>query len=333
MKHAAILPGGRIILPLVLSLLAAPLAADAEQAKSLPRIGYLDGGYPSANAHLREAFRQGLRELGYVEGRTITVEYRWAEGRFDRLPDLAAELIRLQVNLIVAVGDPTIHAAKQATSVIPIVMTAVGDPVGRGFVASLARPGGNLTGVSNLAVDLTGKWLELLKEVVPKASQVAVLMNAANPTHPLFWREAQAAAQVLGLKVLNLEVRTPADFDGAFAAMIRDRASALVVLPDPLISGQRARLAELAAKDRLPAMYAFREHAEAGGLISYGPSLSERFRRAAAYVDKILKGAKPADLPVEQPTRFELVINMKTAKALGLVIPPSILVRADQVIQ
>jgi len=206
MSHAAIRRGSRIIFPFVLSVLAAPLAADAQQAKRLPRIGYLNGGSPSAFEYLTEAFRQGLRELGYVEGQTITIEYRWAEGKFDRLPDLAAELIRLQVNLIVAVGDPTIHAAKQATSTIPIVMAAVGDPVGRGFVASLARPGGNLTGVSNLAVDLTGKWLELLKEVVPKASQVAVLRNAANPTHPLFLPEVQGAAQLLRVKVSVLEV-------------------------------------------------------------------------------------------------------------------------------
>ncbi len=280
-----------------------------------------------------QAFRERLHELGYVEGKNLVIEYRWAEGNFERVPDLAAELVRLRVDVIVAVGDPVILAAKQATSTIPIVMASVGDPLGRGFVASLARPGGNITGVSNLAVALTGKWLESLKQIVPTLSQVAVLRNPANPTHALFWAEAQAAAPKLGLKLQSVEVRTPDDLDGAFAS-IRERSAALVVLPDPLLAGiLRGRIAELATKNGLPAVFTFKEQAEAGGLISYGPSLLVNYRRAATYVDKILKGARPGDLPVEQPTQFELVVNLKTAKALGITVPQSLLVRADEVIK
>ncbi|MBI1892794.1 MAG: ABC transporter substrate-binding protein [Candidatus Rokubacteria bacterium] len=321
-----------VIVTLILGTLLAPLTADTQEPAKILRIGVLQGGSPSASARLDEVFRQALRDLGYVEGQNIAVEQRWAEGRFDRLPNLAAELIRLQVSVIVAGGDPVILAAKQATSTIPIVMSSVGDPVGAGFVASLARPGGNITGVTNLAVGLTGKWLELLKEVIPGIAQVAVLRNAANRTHDVLWEEAQGAAQRLGLKAQGLEVRSPAEFEAAFEAISRERAGALVVLPDPMLSGQRARLAELAAKGRLPLTYAFREYVDAGGLISYGPSAQENRRNAAAYVDKILKGANPADLPVE-PGKFELVINLKTAKALGLTIPQSILLRADEVIE
>jgi putative ABC transport system substrate-binding protein len=322
-----------IILALFLGALAPSPASPGQQAGKVPLLGYLDGASASTSGDNLNAFRQGLRELGWIEGQNIAIEYRWAEGRFDRLPELAADLVRLRVDAIVATGDPVILAAKQATGTIPIVMTAVGDPIGAGFVASLARPGGNVTGVSNLAVDLTGKWLELLKEVVPKVSQVAILRNVANRTHALFWQEAQTAAQKLRVKVHSVEVRSSHDLDGAFAAMAQKRVGAVVVLPDPLLSGERGRIADLAAKSRLPAIYTFRGQAEAGGLMSYGPSLQANFRRAATFVDKILKGAKPADLPVEQPTRFEMVVNMKTAKALGLTIPQSILVRADQVIQ
>ncbi len=324
---------GLTIIVAGLAFLGAPCPSHAQQPAKMPRIGYISGGSSTDALHLLEAFRQGLRELGHVEGRDVALEFRYAEGDFRRLPGLMAELIRLPVDIVVAVGDPTINAAKQATSTIPIVMAAVGDPVGRGFVASLARPGGNLSGVSNLAVDLTGKSLELLKEVVPRLSRVAVLRNGANPTHPLFWLEAQRPGESLGVKLQSLEVRSPGEFEAAFAAMLRERAGALLVLPDPLLFGQRTRLADLSARSRLPAMFAFREHAESGSLISYGPNLAFNFRRAAAYVGKILKGAKPADLPVEQPTRFELVVNLKTAKALGLTIPRSILVRADQVIE
>ena len=315
-------------------LLTTPLAALGQQQSKVARIGYLAGSSVTDNAHLVQAFREALRELGYVEGKNLVIEYRYAEGNFERLPDLAAELVRLRVDVIVAVGDPVILVAKQATSTIPIVMPSVGDPVGRGFVASLARPGGNITGVSNLAVALTGKWLEYLKQIVPTLSQVAVLRNAANPTHALFWAEAQSAAPRLGLQLQSVEVRTPDDLDGAFATIVRERSAAVVVLPDPLLAGfLRGRIAELATRNRLPAVYTFKEQAEAGGLLSYGPSLSVNYRHAATYVDKILKGAKPANLPVAQPTQFELVINLKTAKALGLTIPQSLLLRADEVIQ
>jgi putative ABC transport system substrate-binding protein len=322
-----------IILALFFGVLAPSPASSGQQTGKIPLLGYLEAGSASTSGNPLNSFRQGLRELGWIEGQNITIEYRWAEGRFDRLPELAADLVRLRVDVIVATGDPVIRAAKQATGTIPIVMTAVGDPIGAGFVASLARPGGNITGVSNLAVELTGKWLEMLKEVAPKVSQVAILRNAANGTHALFWQEAQAAAQKLGVKVQSYEVRTASDLEGAFTAMTDKRAGAVVVLPDPLVVGERERIADLAAKSRLPAIYTFRGQAEAGGLMSYGPSLQANFRRAATYVDKILKGARPADLPVEQPTRFEMVVNMKTAKALGLTFPQSILVRADQVIQ
>jgi len=321
-----------VIVTLALSFLATPLAAAAQQPMKVARIGYLSGDSRATSGHLLDAFREGLSDLGWVEGQNIVIEYRWAEGKFDRLPDLAADLVRLQVRVIVGSGDRVILAAKQATITIPIVMAGVGDPVGAGFVASLARPGGNITGLSSLAVELTGKWLELLKEVVPKVSQVAVLRNPANRTHALFWKEAQTAAQALGVRLQDLEVRSPNDFESAFAAMTKERTGALVVLPDPLILGQRARLADLAARNRLPAIYMFREVVEAGGLMSYGRSGRTNFRRAATFVDKILKGAKPGDLPVEQPTRFELVVNLKTAKALGLTIPQSILIRADKVI-
>jgi putative ABC transport system substrate-binding protein len=315
-------------------LLTTPLAALGQQQSKVARIGYLAGSSLTDNARYVQAFREVLHELGYVEGKNLVIDYRWAEGNFERLPDLAAELVRLRVDVILAVGDPVILAAKQATSTIPIVMASVGDPVGRGFVASLARPGGNITGVSNLAVALTGKWLESLKQIVPTLSQVAVLRNAANPTHALFWAEAQSAAPRLGLKLQNVEVRTSDDLDGAFASIIRERSAALVVLPDPLLAGfLRGRIAELATRNRLPAACTFKEQAEFGCLLSYGPSLPVNYRRAAAYVDKILKGAKPGDLPIEQPTKFELVINLKTAKALGLTIPQSLLLRADEVIE
>ena len=324
----------KLLVAIGAGVLTTPLASLGQQPSKVARIGYLAADSMTTNPQRMQAFRDGLHELGYVEGKNVVIEYRWAQGKFERLPDLAAELVRLQVEVIVAVGDPVIFAVRQATSAIPIVMASVGDPVGRGFVASLARPGGNVTGVSNLAVTLMGKWLEFLKEIVPALSQVAVLQNAANPTHALFWTEAQSAAPRLGLKLQNVEVRSPDDLDGAFASMVRARSGALVVLPDPLLAGVLpARIAELATRNRLPTMGTFKEQAEAGGLLSYGPSLTANFHRTAAYVDKILKGAKPADLPVEQPTKFELVINLKTAKALGLTIPQALLLRADEVIQ
>jgi putative ABC transport system substrate-binding protein len=283
---------------------------------------------------LLDAFRQGLRELGWVEGQNIVIDYRFAEGRFDRLPDLAVELVQLKVDIIVAQPTPAAAAAKNATKTIPIVMISVGDPVGLGLIASLARPGGNVTGSSySVGLEITGKLLELLKETVPKARRVAILSNPANPAHPLAIREVSVAARSLGVQLQLLEARGPNEFDGAFAAMAKERVGALLVVADGLFILHRARLADLAARSRLPAIYGYREHVEVGGLMSYGSSTRDLYRRSATFVDKILKGAKPADLPVEQPTKFELVINLQTAKALGLTIPPSLLGRADEVIQ
>jgi putative ABC transport system substrate-binding protein len=279
---------------------------------------------------LDEALRQGLRDLGYVEGKNFVFEYRYAEGRSERLPGLAADLVRLKVDLIIAPGDVA-KVAREATGTIPIVMMSSDDPVRAGYVASLARPGGNVTGVTFIFDELAGKRLELLKEAVPAITRVAVLWN---PTHvDNEFQEMQAAARTLGLQLQSLELRAPSDLDGAFQAASRGRAEALTVTPSRLTAFLRTRIVALAAKGRLPVISGWREFAEAGGLLTYGPNRSEGARRAAAYIDKILKGAKPADLPVEQPTRFELVVNLKTAKALGLTIPQSIMVRADQVIQ
>jgi len=281
-----------------------------------------------------DAFRQGLRELGWVEGQNIVIDYRYAENRVDRLPGLAAELVRLKVALIVSAGTQGVTAAKNATETIPIVMIAVRDPVGTGLIASLARPGGNVTGVSDSAgLEIIAKQLELLKETVPKIRRVAILSNPANAYHQLAIREVNIAARSLGVQLQLLEARGPNEFDGAFAAMATERVGALLVLGDAIFNSHRARLAELAAGSRLPAAYAWREYVEAGGLMSYGPSLRDLYRRSATFVDKILKGAKPADLPVEQPTKFELVINLKAAKALGLEVPPLLIAQADELIE
>ena len=324
----------RLICAISLAMLLAPLGAAAQQPGKVPRIGYFSAGSPSSAPHLLEAFRKGLRELGGVEGQNIVVDYRFAEGRFDRLPDLAAELVRLKVDIIVAVPTPAAAAAKNATETIPIVMINVGDPVGLGLIASLARPGGNVTGSSySVGLEIIGKQLELLKETVPKVRRVAILWNPANPSHPLVVRELNVAARSLGVQLQFLEARGPNEFEGAFAAMAKERMGALLVVPDSVSFLHRTRLADLAARSHLPAAYGLRGHVDAGGLMSYGPDSADLFRRAATYVDKILKGAKPADLPVEQPTKFELVVNLKTAKALGLTIPQSVLVRADEVIQ
>jgi putative ABC transport system substrate-binding protein len=314
-------------------LLAAPLTADAQQAAKVPRIGFLGNSTAALEANLVGPFREGLRELGYVEGRNILIEYRWAEGKNERLPALIAELIALKVDVIVTAGTPAALAVKKATTSIPLVMAAVGDPIGVGLVASLARPGGNVTGLSAIAPELEGKRLELLREVVPKLSHIAVLWNPDNPFQPGSLKETRAAAQVLGIKVQLLGVRTAEDFPAAFAAILKERPDALLVLADRIFLHNRARIVDFEAKRRLPGMYPYRELVEAGGLMSFGPSYADMHRRAATYVDKILKGAKPADLPVEQPTKFDLVINLKTAKALGLTIPPSLLGRADEVIQ
>jgi putative ABC transport system substrate-binding protein len=320
----------------------APLVAEAQPARQVYRIGYLSPSSPSDPERLASpfgerglaAFRQGLRELGYVEGQNIAMEYRWAEGRFERLPDLAAELVRLKVDVIVSVVTQASLAAKNATRTIPIVMVAVGDPLGSGLVANLARPGGNLTGPSSMYADLVVKQLEVLKEIVPKVSRVALLWNPANVAWQARMLSATGvAAKALGLQVQLLEARGPDELEGAFAAMTRERADALLVAVDVILALHARRIADLAAKRRLPAMYGSREHVEAGGLISYAPNIPDVFRRAATYVDKILKGARPADLPVEQPTQFEVVINLTTAKAMGLTIPSSVLVRATQVIE
>jgi putative ABC transport system substrate-binding protein len=279
------------------------------------------------------AFRQGLHELGYVEGRNIQIESRWAEGNYDRLPGLAADLVRLKVDVIVTYGTPAAQAAKGATGTIPIVMAAIIDPVASGLVTSLARPGGNITGQSMMSPDLAEKQLQILKELVPKTSRVAVLHNPANPGNAPQVRHAQDAARALGVRLQILGARGPSEIDSAFAAMTAEQAGAVIVLVDAILQSNRARIADLAARHRLPAVYGLHEYAEAGGLLAYGPNRLDMFRRAATYVDRILKGAKPGDLPVEQPSTFTLVINLKTAKALGLTIPPSLLLRADQVIE
>jgi putative ABC transport system substrate-binding protein len=317
-------------------VLAAPLGAEAQQVGKVPRVGYLSpfsGSHPEIQRGL-DVFRQALGELGYVEGRGVAIEYRFAEGKAERLPDLATELVRLKVDVIVTVGGvPPAQAAQRATKAIPIVATGTADPVAAGLVASLARPGGNITGPGIISHELVGKELELLREVVPKVSRVAVLWNPANPGNALQLRAAEATAPALGVRLQPVEARGPGEIDRAFAAMARERAGALLVLLDSMLLDQRERIADLAAKNRLPAVYGLRPHAEAGGLMAYGANLLDLFRHMAIYVGKLLKGAKPADLPVEEPTKFELVINMKTAKTLGLTIPQSVLQRADQVLE
>ena len=318
-----------------LGLLTVPLAVEAQPAGArVPRIGFLALNR-GANPHLREAFLQGLRDLGYVEGRNVVIENRDAEGKLERLPALATELVALKVDVIVTGGGtPTALAAKQATKTLPIVFTSATDPVTDELVASLARPGGNLTGLSNLAPELVGKCLEQIKETVPQVSLIAVLWQPGSAGgHTDMLKAAERAARPLGVRLQIVEARGPADFDRAFSDMTRARAGALAVLGSAIFNSERRRLVDLAARNRLPTVYTSRDFVDAGGLMTYGPSLADSFRRAAAYVDKILKGTKPGDLPVEQPTKFELMINLRTAKALGLTIPPSLLLRADQVIE
>jgi len=315
---------------LAVGLTLAPLAAQAQPGK-IPRIGYLS--LRSGPSSLDEAFQQGLRELGYVEGQNISVEYRWIDWKLDRVSALAAELTRLKVDVIVSTGGTaTALAVKNAVKTVPVVFTS-GDPVRSGLVASLDRPGENLTGVSLLNTELQSKRLELLKEAVPGVSRVALLSNPASPLAAGVVKELEGTARALRVKLQVLEAREPREIDDAFSAMTRERAGALLVYSDPLFFAQRKRIVDLARKSRIPASYEWREFAEDGGLMSYGASITDQYRRLATYVDKILKGAKPGDLPVEQPTKFELVINLKAAKALGLTIPPSVLGRADQVIE
>ena len=317
------------------SLLAAALSAGALQAEPVPRVGYISPGSSSDPFRLRryEVFRQGLLELGYVEGRNIALEPRWAKGEYDRYPALAADLVRLKAHVIVTVGGAATKAAQQVTKTTPIVMSVVIDPVGSGLVASLARPGGNITGLTVMASDVVGKQFELLKQTVPEISRIALLWNPDNPGGAPQLREAEAAARALGVRLQAVEARNPQEIDRAFSVMTRERAGALVVLPDAIFGNQQKQIADLAVKSRLPSICGIREYGEAGGLIVYSANNLDLERRAAIFVDRILKGAKPSDLPVEQPTKFELVINLKTAKALGLRIPPSVLGRADQVIE
>jgi putative tryptophan/tyrosine transport system substrate-binding protein len=317
---------------LVTVLLTTVSLAQAQQAKKVPLIGFLNpGSSPSTDGRIA-AFREGLRELGYVEGKDIVIERRYAEGRVERLSTLARDLVHLKVDILFAVGTPSVEAAKEATQTIPIIISS-GDPVGSGHVASLARPGGNITGLTNLTSELAGKRLELLKEVVPRLSRVAVLWHPDSPASALRIKEAEAAAGSLRLQLHSAVVRTPDDFEPAFSAMKKERAGALITLRGPLIVNQSKRILDLAAKNRLPAAYDDRSAVEAGGLMSYGANQADLDRRAATYVDKILKGAKPAELPIEQPSKFELVINLKAAKQIGLTIPPNVLARADKVIK
>ena len=311
-----------------------PVGAGAQQATQIARIGYL--ALDLAASHMNEAFLQGLRDLGYVEGRNVGIEYRDAKGKSERLPALATELATLKVDVILVGGTPQTLAAKQATRTIPIVFATVGDPVTSGFVTSLARPGGNVTGLSSVLPDLVGKCLELLKQAVPGVSRIAVLWQPGGTTEGTdrrMLKEAEVAARALGVRLQFVEAREPADFERAFSEIARARAGALTVLSSVMFSNERRRLVNLGAKNRLPAVYVTRDFVDAGGLMAYGPDIPDLFRRAATYVDKILKGAKPGDLPVEEPTKFELVINLKAAKALGLTIPPSVLTRTDQVIE
>jgi len=312
-----------------LALLVTPLSGEGQPSR-IPRIGVLRAGTPPDPSV--EGFRQGLRELGYVEGRNIALEYRWAEGRPDRLSDLAAELVRLKVDVIVTGGQQATRAAARATSAIAIVTGTSGAP-DTDLVASLARPGGNVTGLTLINVELSAKKVELLKEALPGVSRVAILKNRNNATHDAIWKETQRAAQLVRVALQPVEVRDSVDLEGAFAAMKRARVEAFILAPDEFFFAQRRRLLELAAKSRLPGVGDTRDFVDAGGFMSYGPNVPQMFRQAATYVDKILKGARPADLPIEQPTKFELVVNRKTAQALGLTIAPLVLTRADEVIE
>lgn len=315
-------------------MLFAPYSsATAQQPTKVPRIGFLNAASPSAILARYEAFRHGLRDLGYVEGKNIVIEYRYAEGKLDRLRELGAELVRLKVDVIVTAGPSATRSIKKATATIPVVMAFDYDPVGSGAVANLARPGGNITGLSALYPEISGKRLELLKEIVPKLSRLAILGSSTQPGNAQALKEMELAARTLGVQLQYLEVRAPKDIESAFLAATQERADAVLVLTSPVFVSQRTELADLAVKSRVPATYQASEYVEAGGLMSYGVNIADLHRRAATYVDKILKGAKPAGLPVEQPQKFELIINLKAAKRIGLTIPPNVLVRADRVIK
>jgi putative tryptophan/tyrosine transport system substrate-binding protein len=321
------------VLALCAMLPALCASAEAQQATKVPRIGLLGGGSASANAGRIQAFRQGLRELGYVEGKNIVIESRYADGKLDRLPALVAELVRLNVDVITTAGPQVTRLAKEATSTIPIVMAYENDPVGSGVVASLARPGGNITGLSSLAPEISGKQLELLKEIVPELSRVAVLRRSTQPGYAQVSEGMETAAKALGVKLQYLDVLSPKDIETAFREASKRRAEAVLVLASAVVASHRTLIVELAVKSRLPTIYPYLEFVEAGGLMAYGASITDLYRRAAVYVDKILKGTKPADLPVEQPTKFEFIINLKAAKQIGVTIPPNVLARADRVIR
>jgi putative ABC transport system substrate-binding protein len=324
-----------LLVTLVLGLLVVPLAAEAQQATKVYRIGWLSPGFPHPDHDPPvDAFRQGLRDLGYLEGQNLVMEYRGADGKIERRSDLAAELVQRQVEVLVAVGSAATRAAQHATRTIPTVMTGTPDPVTQGFVVSLARPGGNITGLSNLLEELPSKRLEILKETVPHSARIAVLVNPDNPTAKSLLNNLTMATQELRLPLHVVELRRAEELDTAFAAMTQEGADAIIVVSDPvLMDGLRGQVVDHAATRRLPAMYDWKMYVEAGGLMSYGPSLPDMHRRAATYVDKILKGAKPADLPVERPTKFDLFINLKTAQALGITIPPTLLFQATEVIR
>ena len=319
---------------IVVVLVAVAVIAKAQQPKKVPQIGFLASGSPSSIVPNRKAFQQGLRELGYVEGENIIIEYRWAEGKLDRLPELATELVRLKVDVLVSgAGNSGTRALKQATTLIPIVMTIGSDPVAAGFVSSLARTGGIITGLTSITGELSGKRLELLTETILKLSRVAVLYDPGDPAKIAEFREIQVAAQGLGVQSQSLEVRRPQEFESAFKTAASWKANALIVLKTVVTDANHTQIAQLATKNRLPTMFTESQLVETGGLMSYGPNYADLYRRAAWYVDKILKGAKPAELPVEQPTKFEFIINLKAAKQIGLTIPPNVLVRADRVIK
>jgi ABC-type uncharacterized transport system substrate-binding protein len=331
MKRAAVQSILVVVVLLVLGVIA-----EAQQPAKIPRIGYLTGATPDGQSARIEPFRQGLRELGYVEGKNIFIEHRYAEGKLDRLPALAAELVRLKVDVIVTGRQAITRAAKNATNTIPIVMAQDGDPVGNGFVASLARPGGNITGLSNFAPEIGGKQLELLKEIIPKLSRVAVLGTRTSTNNPGYAQrlgEIERAAKAFGVKLQYLNVLNSKDIETSFREASKERADAVLAMGDPVLNSHRTQVIEQAVKSRLPAIYNQRLYVEDGGLMTYGASLPDLDRRAATYVNKILKGAKPADLPVEQPTKFEFIINLKAAKQIGLTIPPNVLARADRVIR
>ena len=321
-----------LLLVLVLGVMAVPVPAGATPGTKPHRIGFLGNSTAALERNLVEPFRQGLRERGYVEGQDVVIEYRWAEGNYERFPGLIAELIGLKVDVIVTAGTPAALAVKRATTTIPVVMIAVGDPVGTGLIASLARPGGNVTGLTSIAADLEGKRLELLREVIPRLTRLSVLWNPASTFQVVAEREARAAAQRLQLGVHSVGVRAAGQFDESFEAIVRERAGALVVLADRLFLHERAWIIAFATRHRLPGVYAYRELVEEGGLMSFGPSYADMHRRAATYVDKILRGASPASLPVEQPAKFELIVNLKAAHLLGLTLPPAVLARADEIL-